>query len=48
MATGGAALLHAAWLARRHSDLHHLLAAVGFFLFCAGAVAVLAGVGLYH
>lgn len=47
-ATGGVALVRVAWPRRRHSDLHHLLAALGFFLLCAGAVAMLAGVGLYH
>jgi hypothetical protein len=48
MAAGGAALLRVAWPHRRRSELHHLLAALGFFLLCAGAVAMLAGVGLYH
>lgn len=48
MATGGAAMVHLAWPLRRRSDFHHLLAAAGFFLLCLGAVAMLAGVGLYH
>jgi hypothetical protein len=48
MATGGAALLNDSWPRRRRSEIHHLLAAIGFFLFCAGTVAMLAGVGLYH
>ena len=48
LATGGVALLLLGWPRRRCSDVHHLLAAVGFFLFCAGVVAMLAGVGLYH
>jgi hypothetical protein len=48
VATGGAALVRLGWPQRRRSDLHHLLAATGFFLLCAGAVAMLAGVGLYH
>lgn len=47
-ATGGAALLQVGLPRRRLSDFHHLLAAFGFFLMCAGAVAMLAGVGLYH
>ncbi len=48
MATGGGALLRVGFPRRRLSDLHHLLAAFGFLLLCAGAVAMLAGVGLYH
>lgn len=48
LATGGAAMLRVAWPLRRRSDLHHLLAAAGFFLLCLGSVAMLAGVGLYH
>lgn len=48
MATGGAELVRVAWTRRRRSDLHYLLVAIGFFLLCAGAVAMLAGVGLYH
>jgi hypothetical protein len=48
MATGGAALLNGSWPRKPRSELHHLLAATGFFLLCAGAVAMLAGVGLYH
>jgi hypothetical protein len=48
MAAGGAALLRVGWPRRRGSEVHHLLAAFGFFLLCAGAVAMLAGVGLYH
>jgi hypothetical protein len=48
MATGGAGLLSVSWPRRRHSELQHLLAAMGFFLLCAGAVAMLAGVGIYH
>ena len=47
-ATVGAALVRLGWPRRRRSDLHHLLSAFGFFLLCAGAVAMLAGVGLYH
>jgi TRAP-type C4-dicarboxylate transport system permease small subunit len=47
MATGGVGLLSASWPRRRYSELHHLLAAMGFFLLCAGAVAMLAGVGIY-
>jgi hypothetical protein len=48
MAAGGAALLRIGWPRRRRSELHNLVAALGFFLLCAGAVAMLAGVGLYH
>ena len=48
VAPGGVALLRLGWSRRRHSDVHHLLAALGFFLLCAGVVAMLAGVGLYH
>lgn len=48
IATGGLALMRVGWPHRRRSDIHHLLAALGFFLLCAGAVALLAGVGLYH
>jgi hypothetical protein len=48
MAMVGAALVRVGWAHRRRSDLHHLLAAVGFFLLCAGTVAMLAGVGLYQ
>jgi hypothetical protein len=48
MAAGGAALFRIGWPRRRRSELHHLVAALGFFLLCAGAVAMLAGVGLYH
>ena len=48
MATGGAALVRLGWPRRRHSDLYRLIAAPGFFLLCAGAVAMLVGVGLYH
>jgi hypothetical protein len=47
IATGGAALVRLGW-PRERSDLDHLVAAFGFFLVCAGAVAMLAGVGLYH
>lgn len=48
LATGGAALVRVGWAHRQRSDLHHLVVAVGFFLLCAGMVAMLAGVGLYH
>ena len=48
MAMGGAALVGLGWPRRRHSDLYHLIAGLGFFLMCAGAVAMLAGLGLYH
>jgi hypothetical protein len=48
MAAGGVSLMRVAWPHRRRSDIHHLLAALGFFLSCAGAVTMLAGVGLYH
>lgn len=48
MAAGGVSLMRVGWPHRRRSELHHLLAALGFFLLCAGAVAMLAGVGLYH
>lgn len=48
MATAGAALMRVGAPRRRRSDLRHLRAAFGFFLLCAGAVAMLAGVGLYH
>ena len=48
MAAGGVALARVGWPRRRCSEIHHLLAALGFFLSCAGAVAMLAGVGLYH
>lgn len=48
MATGGVAMGLVGWPRRRHSDIHHLLAATGFFLLCAGVVGMLAGVGLYH
>ena len=48
VATAGAALARLGWPRRRRSDVHHLLTALGFFMFCAGVVAMLAGVGLYH
>ena len=47
-ATGGVWLMRFGWPNRRHSELHNLLMALGFFLLCTGAVAILAGVGLYH
>jgi hypothetical protein len=48
MAVGGVSLMRVAWPHKRRSDIHHLLVALGFFLLCAGAVAMLAGIGLYH
>lgn len=48
LATSGAAITLMAWPRRRRSDLHHLYAAIGFFLVCAGVVLMLVGVGLYH
>jgi hypothetical protein len=48
VATGGVALVRLGWPRRRHSDVHHLFGALGFFLLCAGVVTMLAGVGLYH
>ncbi len=48
LATAGVAITLMAWPRRRRSDLHHLYAAIGFFLTCGGVVLMLAGVGLYH
>jgi hypothetical protein len=44
MATDGAALVNGSWPRKGRSELRYLLAATGFFLLCAGAVAMLAGV----
>lgn len=46
--TGGAALAVWGWPRRRESEALRLALSAGFFLICAGIVAMLAGVGLYH
>lgn len=48
MTTGGFGLARAAWPDRRQSDLRRLLLSLGFFIGCAGAILMLAGVGIYH
>lgn len=48
LTTGGFGLGRAAWPGWRRSDLRRLLLSLGFFLGCAGAILMLAGVGLYH
>lgn len=48
LTTGGFGLGRAAWPGWRQSDLRRLLLSLGFFLSCAGAILMLAGIGIYH
>lgn len=48
LTTGGFGLGRAAWPGWRQSDLRRLLLSLGFFMGCAGAILMLAGIGVYH
>lgn len=48
MTTAGFGLGQAAWPGWRRSDPRRLALSLGFLIGCAGAILMLAGIGIYH